>query len=246
MSGWRLERYETLASTSDLCVARAKAREAAGLAVLAAAQTAGRGSRGRQWVAPAGNLNLSVLLRPGTPAAEAGLFALLSGLAVAEALQGFLPLAARAMLKWPNDILLDDAKLGGILIDAAPVAGVLDWLVVGIGVNLVTSPRIVGRATTTLSAHGGHVAAADAAAAVLDRLAAWLVVLWDDGAPAVRAAWLARAHPLGTPLAVRVDAETLEGEFAGLSATGALLLRRGGETETINTGEVLLNHWEAA
>ena len=246
MNNWRLERYETLASTSDLCLARAKVGEAAGLAVLAAAQTAGRGSRGRHWVAPAGNLNLSVLLRPGTPAAEAGLFALLAGLAVAEALQRFLPSAAWAMLKWPNDILLDDAKLGGILIDAAPVAGVLDWLVVGIGVNLVTAPRLEGRATTTLRAHGGNVAAADAAAAVLDRLAAWLAVLRDGGAAAVRAAWLARAHPLGAVLALHAGGETRQGEFAGLSSTGALLLRRGGETETINTGEVLLNHWEAA
>jgi BirA family biotin operon repressor/biotin-[acetyl-CoA-carboxylase] ligase len=246
VNDWRLERYETLASTSDLCVARARTGEPEGLAVLAAAQTAGRGSRGRHWVAPAGNLNLSILLRPASPAAGAGIFALLAGLAVAEALQGFLPVAARATLKWPNDILLDGAKLGGILIDAAPVAEVLDWLVIGIGVNLETAPEIEGRPTTTLRAHGGHVAAGDAAAAVLDRMAGWLAILRDDGAAAVRAAWLARAHPLGVALAVRAGAETREGEFAGISATGALLLRRGGRVETINTGEVLLDRWVAA
>lgn len=243
---WRVERYETLASTSDLCVVRARAGEAAGLAVLAAAQTAGRGSRGRQWVAPVGNLNLSVVLRPGTPAVEAGLFALLAGLAAAEAVQGFLSAATQVTLKWPNDILVGGAKLGGILIDAAPLAGVLDWLVIGIGVNLETAPAVAGRVTTTLGGHGGSATADMAAAAVLDRMAHWLAMFRDNGAVAVRAAWLARAHPLGAALAVRAGDETRQGEFAGLSPTGALLLRRGGGIETINTGEVLLDRWKAA
>ncbi len=236
---WRLERYATLPSTSDLCTTRATAGESAGLAVLAETQTTGRGSRGRQWLAPPGNLNLSVLLRPNLPAAEAGVFSLLAGLAVAEALQTFLP-ATAPTLKWPNDVLLGGAKLAGILIDAAPGARLLDWLVIGIGVNLLHTPDIAGRATTTLATHGAAITADDAATAILASLTAWLKILAESGPAPILEAWLARAHPLGTPLTIRTAQNTTTGTFAGLSPAGELLLAQNNHTARINTGDVLL------
>jgi BirA family biotin operon repressor/biotin-[acetyl-CoA-carboxylase] ligase len=231
---WRLERHDELGSTSDECLARAKAGAAAGLAVQARRQLAGRGSRGRTWTAPEGNLNLSVLLRPGRPAAEAGLFSLLAGIAVTEAL------APRSqtvpMLKWPNDVLLDGAKLAGILIDAMPDGERLDWLVIGIGANLAVAPEIAGRRTTSLRAHGGSLSADDAADAILASLSAW----HDAPASRIREAWLARAHPVGTPLAVRGARGELRGSFAGLSETGELLLQDKDRIESISTGDILL------
>jgi BirA family biotin operon repressor/biotin-[acetyl-CoA-carboxylase] ligase len=168
---WRLEVFDQLGSTSDLCTDRAKSGEAEGLAVLALRQTAGRGSRGRSWQAPEGNLNLSVLLRPARPATQAGLFSLLTGIAVAEALEQFF--APPTMLKWPNDVLLGDAKLAGILLDAAPNGQKLDWLVLGIGMNLRHAPEIPGRATTSLAAHGVAISPQEAADAVLSSLSRW-------------------------------------------------------------------------
>lgn len=234
MIPWRLEVFDELGSTADLCAARARAGAPEGLAILALRQTAGRGSRGRSWQAPAGNLNLSVLLRPARPAAEAGMFALLTGIAVAEALEQVS--APPTSLKWPNDVLIGGAKLAGILIDAAPLAGRLDWLALGIGMNLRSAPEIPGRRTTALAAHGVHLAPQDMAMAVLARLDVW------QAAPAaeIRAAWLARAHPLGTPMRVQSGGEMREGVFAGLSAAGELLLRNKDRIDTINTGEVLL------
>ncbi|HTJ91100.1 MAG TPA: biotin--[acetyl-CoA-carboxylase] ligase [Acidocella sp.] len=234
MIAWRLERHDELGSTSDECVARAKAGAAAGLAVQARRQLAGRGSRGRAWTAPEGNLNLSVLLRPGRPAAAAGLFSLLAGIAVAEALA---PRSQTApMLKWPNDVLLDGAKLAGILIDAMPDGERLDWLVIGIGVNLAVAPEIAGRRTTSLRAHGGNLSADDAADAILAGLSAW----HDAPGARIREAWLARAHPVGTPLTVRGARGELHGSFAGLSETGELLLRDKDRIEPISTGDILL------
>jgi len=230
---WRLEVFEELGSTSDLCVARAKSGEAAGLAILALRQTAGRGSRGRAWVAPVGNLNLSVLFRPAIPAAQAGMFALLAGVAVAEALERFF--APPTMLKWPNDILLGGAKLAGILIDAAPNGTELDWLAAGIGVNLRTAPEIPGRSTTSLAAHGVDLAPRPMASAILDRLSAW----HDASAESIRAAWLTRAHPIGTPIHI---AGAQSGIFAGLSPAGELLLQTKTRIEPISTGDVLLGH----
>lgn len=234
MTGWRLDVFDELESSSTACAARARAGEAEGLAVLALKQTAGRGSRGRAWQAPEGNLNLSVLLRPQRPAAEAGMFALLAGVAVAEALQALTGLTPT--LKWPNDLLLDGAKLGGILIDAASAGDRLDWLVIGIGVNLRAAPVIGGRKTIALGEKGAELAAETAARAILERLGQWR----DAPAAAITAAWLARGHEPGTPIMVCAGEERWQGRFAGLSPRGELRLHCGDRIELISTGEVLL------
>ncbi len=234
MSSWRLEQHAELGSTSDEIVRRAKAGEPAGLAVLALKQTAGRGSRGRAWSAPDGNLNFSVLLRPTRPAAQAGLFSLISGIAVAEALEGLG--AANLSLKWPNDILCGGAKLAGILIDAAPDGGRLDWLVIGIGINLKAAPEIPGRRTIALSAQGLDITPETAARAILARLEAWAEAPGAD----IREAWLRHGHAPGTPLEISYAGQRRAGLFAGLSAGGELLLQCENRIETINTGEVLL------
>lgn len=234
MIDWRLEQYPELGSTSDEITRRAKAGETAGLAVLALKQTAGRGSRGRAWTAPEGNLSLSVLLRPSCPASEAGLFSLLTGIAVADALTQLG--AENLMLKWPNDILCQNAKMAGILIDAAPENGRLNWLAIGIGVNLLAAPEVPGRATTSLAVQGLKVTPEVAARAILTHLASW------SEAPAaeIREAWLARGHALGTELDIAYAGQRLKGRFAGLSINGELLLQRENRVETLNTGEVLL------
>ncbi len=234
MITWRLEVFEELGSTSDFCIARAKAGEPEGLAIQALRQTAGRGSRGRSWQAPTGNLNLSVLLRPMLSAAQAGMFSLLAGVAVAEALATFF--APPTMLKWPNDVLLGGAKLAGILIDAAPAGPHLDWLAIGIGVNLRNAPEIAGRATTSLAQHGADISPQDAAQAILAGLSIWV----DASAEQIQQAWLARAHPLGTALEVKGAYATQTGSFAGLSPAGELLLQTGNRIETISTGDIML------
>ena len=177
MIAWRLEQYDALASTSDSCILRAKDGAAEGLAILALRQTAGRGSRGRQWQAPTGNLNLSVLLRPALSMAQSSIFPLLTGVAVADAVAAFLPADTAPVLKWPNDVLLGGAKLAGILIDAAPKGNSADWLVIGIGINLAEAPELPGRRTTTLAQFGGHAKPPEAAQMVLHYLAFWLDVL---------------------------------------------------------------------
>ena len=120
-AAYQLERVASLPSTSDACVERARAGAPDGLAILADVQTAGRGSRGRSWACPPGNLYLSVLLRPRNRAEEAGAgqWALLAGVALIDTLAAFSASPDGLRLKWPNDVLSDGAKLAGILVDAA-------------------------------------------------------------------------------------------------------------------------------
>ena len=240
MISWRLEIFGALASTSDTCIQRAKSGAAEGLAVLALRQTAGRGSRGRTWTAMPGNLNLSVLLRPRTPAAEINLFPLLAGVAVADAVSAFLPDNATPVLKWPNDVLLGGGKLAGILIDAEARASRLDWLVIGIGINLQHAPEIPGRRTTTLSAHGGETTPQAIADVLLDALGLWLERSREAGHAVILAEWQRRAHPPGTELTVQRDSNALTGRFAGLSEHGELLLEVENRIERLRTGEILL------
>jgi len=237
---WRIRSYARLASTSDLCLRLAAAGEPDGLAVLAAEQSAGRGTNGRSWQSAAGNLFLSVLLRPAGKAAEAGQYALLSGVALWEALAPFLPEPGLLSLKWPNDVLLAGRKLAGILIEGASDAdGRLHWLVIGIGANLAVAPMVPGRETASL-ADAGIVPppAEDAARAVLGRLGHWRAILETEGFASVRAAWLAHAHPLGTSLAITGSGEARRGRFAGLTDAGALMLATDDGVRTFAAGEV--------
>ena len=243
LPGWRLQVHAELGSTSDHLAALAAAGEPAGLAVLAMRQTSGRGSRGRGWQSPAGNLSLSVLLRPGGGRAEAAGWPLLAGVALADTVTPLLPDPAALALKWPNDLLLRGRKLAGVLIDTAlePDGGVR-WLIVGIGANLAIAPELPGRATACVADEGGSVPPPEEfARALLGRLAAWRARMLRDGPAAVHAAWLARAHPPGTALTVTFGETRLDGQFAGLSAEGHLLLRTADGLRTLSTGEVLLS-----
>jgi BirA family biotin operon repressor/biotin-[acetyl-CoA-carboxylase] ligase len=238
---WRLRTYPSLDSTSDLCTKLAAAGEPEGLAVMALRQTAGRGSRGRNWQSPVGNLYLSALLRPPGPLAEGGRWALLVAVALADALAGLLPDAGLLALKWPNDVLLDGRKVSGILLDAtATTGGALDWLVIGCGVNLAHAPEVPGRRTACVAEFATPPTPEAMADVLLGRLAHWRAVRAEQGFGPVRAAWLARAQPVGTRLQLSYGGRLLGGIFAGLADDGCLLLDTGGRLEAFATGEVLL------
>jgi BirA family biotin operon repressor/biotin-[acetyl-CoA-carboxylase] ligase len=203
--------------------------------VLAERQTAGRGSHGRHWESPAGNLYLSALLRPDVPAAQAGRLALMAAVALAEALA---PHAPDLTLKWPNDVLRDGAKLAGILTDseAAP-DGSLGWVIFGIGVNLAHAPAVPDRRTTCIGAAAPSPPAF--AATLLARIAHWYGRATAEGFAPVRAAWLARAHAPGTPLRLRRPDGVIEGRFAGLAEDGRLLLAdAAGHVQAHGAGEI--------
>lgn len=231
---WRLATYDQIGSTSDLCRTLAEAGEPEGFAVMAQLQTQGRGSRGRNWDSPRGNLFLSVLLRPIGPAREAGLWALLAGVAIAEALEGFDGI----QLKWPNDILLNGAKLGGVLIDAATDdRGGLAWLVIGMGINLAHAPEGIGRPTASLE---GRITPETLAPLILERIAHWRRVRILEGFSEMRAAWLQHALPKGTVMQIRIRRGVVSGTFEGIGEDGRLLLHTGERVQGFSTGEIWL------
>jgi BirA family biotin operon repressor/biotin-[acetyl-CoA-carboxylase] ligase len=210
-----------LPSTQDWLIAAAQ-NGAPESAILAERQTAGRGRGGRAWQAPAGNLNLSILLRPGPVPLQAAAWSLLAGVAVFDAVAG--QGARDLQLKWPNDLMLGGAKLAGVLIDSAlTTCGLIDWLVIGIGANISAAPDLPDRPTTCLADHGIATAPATLARGIISAIDHWRA----RGTAATRAAWLARAHPPGTVLRVHHGSEMIEGRFAGLADDGSLMLQNG-------------------
>lgn len=198
-------------------------------------QTAGKGRLGRVWNDGAGNFMGSTVVRlaPGDPAPAT--LALLTGLAVHEALSPFA--GENLQLKWPNDLLLGGAKIAGILLEMA--RGVV---VVGIGVNLAQAPEVPGRAVTALADHGSPPTRdvfGQALAAAFDlELQRWRAV---GLAPLLRR-WQSAAHAKGTRLRVLPPGEdAVEGAFAGLAEDGNLRLALpDGAIRTIHAGDVLL------
>lgn len=221
-----VEHHDVLPSTNDRLKELARGGAPAWTVVLADEQTAGRGRQGRAWASPRGGLYLSVLLRP--PSASAALLPLAAGVAVAEALGHF---GVSAQLKWPNDVLLEGRKLAGILAEASSSASALDWVVLGIGVN-VDAPALPdglrsGAAALAPGGTGGSVRAA-LAAAVLLRLTVWYDALEKREASVV-AAWRERSVPWwGEAVEVSAGERVLRGRVRDVDERGALLLELGG------------------
>jgi BirA family biotin operon repressor/biotin-[acetyl-CoA-carboxylase] ligase len=235
---WRLACFDTLPSTSDHCIARAEAGEPEGLAVLARSQTSARGSRGRAWSEAAGTLALSVLLRPADGPNPSAIWPFLAGLAFHDAL-GLTPAHQSAIrLKWPNDLILERRKLGGILVERGmlPEGG---WLVIGFGANLAAAPDLADRRTACLAELGAVPPAHDIAERLLDALSSWMMQAAAGGFARIRREWLQRALPPGTELAVRTPDGQTTGSFSSIAEDGALLLAVGSGIQRISTGEIL-------
>lgn len=226
---------DTTGSTNADMLALATAGAAEGSWLRAERQTGGRGRQGRTWVSPAGNFYGSTLvrLRPTDPPALT--LALVTAVALEEAVRTFLP--GGATIKWPNDLLIDSAKLSGVLLERTG-----DAVVIGIGVNLAHHPELADRRSTSLSAHGVAVTASLFADVLGETFARWLARWRGEGLDVVRVRWLDRAHPVGTALATHLpDGTMVEGLFDGLDNQGGLLLREGGGARrTVHAGDVFL------
>jgi len=223
-------------STNDDMAALAREGAPEGTWLRAGQQQGGRGRQGRAWVSPPGNLHASTLVRrqPGDPFAPS--LALVAAVALDALLQGWIA-PDRLIIKWPNDLLVDGAKISGILLE-----GVEDAVVVGIGVNLAHHPTDIDRPATSFAALGlATPDPADFAADLAESFAAWLARWRTEGLAAVLSRWQARAHARGTALKVNAPEGVIEGLYDGLEADGALRLKTpDGGLHIVHAGDIFL------
>jgi len=238
---YRLVARETVGSTND--EARVLARDGAedGTLVWALEQTAGRGRQGRDWVSPPGNLYCSLVLRPDCPPREAVQLAFVAALGVGGMLGVHVPPLMPVQYKWPNDVLLARRKVAGILIEAEGQGDRLDFMVMGVGVNLAAAPPQARFPATDLRSETGEtVAPAQALEGFARHFMIWANRWLDGGFAPVREAWRAHAFGRGERIEVRLPDRTLDGTFADLDADGALLLETDAGRRTVTAGDVHL------
>lgn len=236
-----------VASTNDEARKLAQDGAVEGTMVWGLEQTAGRGRRGRGWHSPPGNLYVSIVLRPGKPAPQAALIGFVAAVALADALRDLGLADNRLRLKWPNDVLVDRAKVAGILIETSAAVGRMpDWLVLGMGVNLAHAPADTPYPAMTLRRAGLATLTVEALLeALAGRLAEWYGRWQSAGFEPVRAAWLKRAVGLGEPIEVRLERQTLQGRFLALEEDGALTLELAeGERRRVTVGDVFFRSGE--
>lgn len=206
--------------------------------ILSRVQTAGRGRRGRAWVAPVGNFTASYATRWTRGAEAAAQVSFVAALALDRALSSVVE-PARLALKWPNDVLLDGGKLAGILLESSGAASDMG-LVVGIGINLIAAPpadQLEDGARPAVALDGSVTPEG-----FLDRLAPnfdeVMTQFCTYGFAPIRAAWLARAAHLGQSIVARTGRDTRRGVFEGIDERGALLLREDGMLYSIDAADI--------
>ena len=243
--------FDTVGSTNDEARMLGKEGEAGPIWVFSKRQTQGRGRNNRRWIAQEGNLHASLLVRIACRADAAVQLSIVAGIAVFDATQAAL--AANGVrlsnvpiwLKWPNDIMIGDGKVGGLLIETSTQPGTAELAaVVGVGVNLLSAPQSVERPATSLKEYMGGSSASitpyELLCALDISLINWIEA-WQCGAQfeKVRLGWLERAGKKGHGMIVNTGTGQVSGVFEGLDTQGRLLLRNDkGKTDVVSFGDV--------
>ena len=214
--------------------------------ILAKRQTSARGRRGRAWSSPEGNFAATFVLKPDMPAQKAALMSFVAACATRQALVDVGADADALRLKWPNDVLYHGRKIAGILLEASGTGARLDWLAIGIGVNLVAAPpqetlEARARDATSLLDETGKAVDVEL---FLSRLAApmqtFAAHLSKDFEP-IRQHWLAHAYGQGSAITARLAREELIGIFETVDMSGALILSTANGRREIQAADIYMD-----
>ena len=234
--------YENLRSTSDEAKSLARSGAPHGTVVWAKSQSAGRGRNGRVWLSPEGNLYVSIVLWPKASVARTLEIGFVAAISVAETVEMLLPPRCLVALKWPNDVLVNGAKIAGILLECEPSDHAVPWVVLGIGINIAVAPENLSYPVTSLSLSGiGGIMPQEVLLILLTALTRWLTVWERSGFSPVRHAWLRRARRLERLIEVRFGEELILGRAVDLDCTGALIIETPERRRHIIAGEVMLH-----
>ena len=237
--GYELRRVARCTSTNGVLLGERSLERP--VLLLADRQTAGRGRRGRRWhSAPGDGLTFSLAVALRRPLRELAGLPLVAGVAVARALHGLG--VGRSALKWPNDIVVDGAKIGGILVETKSFHGAIK-AVIGVGINLRGAAALRTRLRREVAALEQFVAVPDPerlARALGDSLLTSLAAFEARGLDAVRAEWDRLDSHAGRKVRVRLaDGRVLTGIASGLEPDGALRLATRSGVRAVHSGRVM-------
>jgi len=213
-------------STNDEAKRLLQAGAVEGTVVWADQQTAGRGRQGRRWISQSGNIFATVIVKPKVAPEIIGQLSFVAGLAVRQAIAYYLGEYKTLRLKWPNDVLVNDCKIAGILIETDFSGSELNGVVIGVGINLVSSPdRVTFPAIALCDLIDKCILSSDILDQFLSEFDSVYAMWLNHQFPPIREKWLAHAHGLEDYITVSCDGNTTEGYFKDLSPKGELILQ---------------------
>lgn len=231
-------------STQDIAISLALEGAEEGTMVIAETQTKGRGRMGRTWVSNPGNLYFSLILRPEMKPSEAMKLPLITGVGVAQAINNVTGL--NPSLKWPNDIMVAGKKVGGILSEMSAETDRLQYVVVGVGLNLNSrkgdlSQGLRDTAVSLMEVAGEYIPRVQLIQMILYELEKLYEAHQSSGFESIRHRWKALSNTIGRKVWVSSGTEQVEGEAVDIDQDGALILRKTDGTEQrIMAGDVSL------
>lgn len=243
--GREIVSYKKIDSTNDTAYSLAEKGVKEGMVIVAEEQAKGKGRHGRVWLSPAkGGIYMSCILRPQIAPNEIPKITLLVAVAVAQAIRKLSGLDA--MIKWPNDILIDGRKLCGILTEMKAEQDRVDFVIVGIGVNVTTPARSLPKTASSIMeelAKAGvgdrEVSRVELTRKILEEFEKYYMVLGKEGFGPIIDAWKSLTHMIGSRVRVMLQNRTFEGHAHSLDPDGCLVVRLdSGVLEKVSAGDV--------
>ena len=241
MPGYFLHTLDDTDSTNNECKKMAENGSAEGLIVQALSQSLGRGRRGRSWSSPKGNLYFSMLLKPKCSVSKALGISFVSAVAMCDSLGALLPPMVEVRVKWPNDILINQRKCCGFLVESSSDSnGNVKWVIMGAGVNVESFPENVDYPATSLSFEGSpNLALREVLLSFLRHFKRWKNIWEEEGFSPIREAWMERSIGMGKRITANLVEASYTGIFSDLNADGSLLMiTDGGKKVVITSGDI--------
>lgn len=243
--GHPLYYYQEIGSTNDEAYRLGIKGAPEGTALIAESQSAGKGRMQRVWHSPAGaNIYTSIVLRPEFETARAPQISIAAGVAVAETLDPYCP--GKVWLKWPNDVLIGGKKVCGILAQMKMAGNAIDFVVVGIGINVNLNteqfPQDIQKIATSLAREARcEISRPELIIRLYENMAKWYRELVQNGFGPVKEKWLGLSPMIGKPVSVMFREEAMSGTALGLDDDGSLiLLTDRDETVRVSAGDATI------
>ncbi|MCM8765245.1 MAG: biotin--[acetyl-CoA-carboxylase] ligase [Candidatus Omnitrophica bacterium] len=232
--------FETLDSTMDFAYELGIKKFPEGTIVCSETQKKGRGRLGRNWFSPKyKGLYFSILLRPKILPQEASQLTILSAVAVSTAIKEIT--ALECLIKWPNDILVNGEKVGGILTEMQAEIDAVRFVIIGIGINVNTEKRnLPPQASSLKEEKGEKVSRIELFKGILQKIEKYYLLFQDKGFSPILQEWKRHSSILGHQIKIIAHSKTIEGEAIDLDSQGALLVRKdSGFIEKVLVGDVI-------
>jgi birA, biotin-[acetyl-CoA-carboxylase] ligase region len=243
--GWPLYYYPEIGSTNDEAFRLGVSGAPEGTAVIADSQTKGKGRLQRVWHSPSGsNIYTSIILRPNFKPDQAPQISIAAGVAMAEIVSEYCP--GQVQLKWPNDVLLNQKKVCGILSQIKTSQNSIDFVVLGIGINVNIGynqlpPDIRTIATSLAIETGREIDRLELIISLYENIAKWYKQLMQNGFCAIKEKWLNLAPMISQKVRVMFHDEVVSGKALGLDDDGLLIiLTVNNETVKVSAGDATI------